>query len=236
MEKNKNTIQTTNNTDNTTVTIMDTPVIKLVVLGDVGVGKTSLLRRYLYDSFTYKTDSTIGSSFHRQYMEHQGKPYKIDIWDTAGQERFRSLAPLYFRNADIVLICLDLTQDTYFERFMYWNDLLDRHALEHHYQKRIVIGTKIDCVDGADSVHTTDLHSIQLLFHSYFVEIPDVSYFFTSSKDNRGVRDAFQSAIHLYFRDKLLSPSPPLNRQTVELHKSSTVSSEVSSWGWCSIL
>lgn len=98
--------------------------MKLVVIGDVGVGKTSLLERVCNDRYDPEyTLSTLGAAF--SYLKYED--HRLDIWDTAGQERYRSLVPMYIRGADIVWIVIDpdaLTdRENYFKR---WVGLLDR--------------------------------------------------------------------------------------------------------------
>jgi len=85
------------------------PLIKVVLLGESGVGKTALLDRYVNKQFTsYK--STIGADFCTCEMEIDDKFITLQIWDTAGQERFHSLGKLFFRGADCCLLVFDLAE------------------------------------------------------------------------------------------------------------------------------
>ena len=82
--------------------------IKLVFLGETSVGKTSIVQRMLMDTFKDYQDSTIGASFFTKRKEIDGEKVQYDIWDTAGQERYRSLAPMYYRNADCAVLVFDI--------------------------------------------------------------------------------------------------------------------------------
>ena len=73
--------------------------IKIVLLGDSGVGKSSIAQRYVTDTFRAHGESTIGASFMSKMIVNNGSPCKCQIWDTAGQEKYHSLAPMYYRGA-----------------------------------------------------------------------------------------------------------------------------------------
>ena len=75
--------------------------IKIVLLGDSGVGKSSIAQRYVTDTFRPHGESTIGASFMSKMIVNNGSPCKCQIWDTAGQEKYHSLAPMYYRGRRI---------------------------------------------------------------------------------------------------------------------------------------
>ena len=95
---------------------------KVVFVGDQSVGKSSLIARYVYDSFDQGTSPTIGVDFMVKSIYSGGQTYKIHFWDTAGQERFKSLIPSYVKDCQIAILVYDLTNpesfaaiDTWFE-------------------------------------------------------------------------------------------------------------------------
>tara|TARA_B100001093_G_C26774999_1_gene991922 strand:+ start:496 stop:1149 length:654 start_codon:yes stop_codon:yes gene_type:complete len=95
---------------------MDYPDItcKIIFLGDAGVGKSSILRRYHRKSFLSSYESTIGVDFFSEFINHKGRLFKLQIWDTAGQERFNSLIQSYFKDSSMAIIVFDLTDmDSY---------------------------------------------------------------------------------------------------------------------------
>jgi len=97
-----------------------TALFKIVVLGESGVGKTSLLVRYVQNNFSIATKSTIGSDFLSKDIEVDGKPVTLQIWDTAGQERFQGLGTSFYRGADGVVFVFDVTRKNTFEELPGW--------------------------------------------------------------------------------------------------------------------
>lgn len=90
---------------------MGTPEVqaKLVLLGDSGVGKSSLALRFIKNQFVENSEPTIGAAFFTQIVSLPEKTVKFEIWDTAGQERFRALAPMYYRDAAAAIVVYDTT-------------------------------------------------------------------------------------------------------------------------------
>ncbi|KAE8708833.1 Ras-related protein Rab-5A [Hibiscus syriacus] len=93
---------------------------KLVLLGDVGAGKSSLVLRFVKGQFVEFQESTIGASFFSQTLAVNDANVKFEIWDTAGQERYHSLAPMYYRGAAAAIIVYDTTNQASFERAKKW--------------------------------------------------------------------------------------------------------------------
>ena len=97
------------------------PGYKLVLLGDASVGKTSLVGRFVTHQFNEAVETTVGAAFSTQsVVTDEGKTIKFEIWDTAGQERFKSLAPMYYRNASCAVVVFDLTSESSFSRAKDW--------------------------------------------------------------------------------------------------------------------
>ena len=97
------------------------PGYKLVLLGDASVGKTSLIGRFVTNQFNEAVETTVGAAFSTQSVTTgTGKTVKFEIWDTAGQERFKSLAPMYYRNASCAIVVFDLTSEASFVRAKDW--------------------------------------------------------------------------------------------------------------------
>uniref|UniRef100_A0A7M4EPC9 RAB41, member RAS onco family n=1 Tax=Crocodylus porosus TaxID=8502 RepID=A0A7M4EPC9_CROPO len=82
---------------------------KLVFLGEQSVGKTSLITRFMYDSFDNTYQATIGIDFLSKTMYLEDRTIRLQLWDTAGQERFRSLIPSYIRDSAVAVIVFDIT-------------------------------------------------------------------------------------------------------------------------------
>ncbi|KAJ1650678.1 GTP-binding protein of the rab/ypt [Dispira simplex] len=102
---------------------------KLVLLGESAVGKSSLVVRFAKDQFDEYRESTIGAAFFTQVVPvDDTTSVKFEIWDTAGQERYKSLAPMYYRNAQCAVIVYDITKAETFERAKSWVKELQRQA------------------------------------------------------------------------------------------------------------
>ncbi|TFY78395.1 hypothetical protein EWM64_g5614 [Hericium alpestre] len=102
---------------------------KLVLLGESAVGKSSLVLRFVKDQFDDYRESTIGAAFLTQTVTlDDGTVVKFEIWDTAGQERYKSLAPMYYRNANCAVVVYDITQSASLEKARNWIRELQRQA------------------------------------------------------------------------------------------------------------
>ena len=120
--------------------------LKLVFLGNGGAGKTSILQRYISDSFSVNMHETSGAMFFAKDLHHQGHSYKLQIWDTAGQERFRAITPLYFKDAHgIILVCDISNPETVINSLNDWyNDVKEKRPSDQHVI--CVCGNKSDLV------------------------------------------------------------------------------------------
>ena len=97
-------------------------ICKVVIIGEPGVGKTSIISRYVSNKFSEVLISTTGASYTTKYLELD-EQHKIlfQIWDTAGQERFRSLAKIFYQNASVVMVVYDISLRSTFEQLKkYW--------------------------------------------------------------------------------------------------------------------
>jgi small GTP-binding protein len=94
--------------------------IKTVFLGEVAVGKTSIISRYLSGSFPQSHNPTIGATHISKDVDVEGVTKCLEIWDTAGQELYRALSPIYTRNSQIIIIAFDITNKHSFEGISFW--------------------------------------------------------------------------------------------------------------------
>ena len=162
---------------------------KIVLLGNCSVGKTSLLVRYVKKKYGNVFSSTIGCSFMAKIIEKNNIKYGLDLWDTAGQERYRSLLPMYFRNANIAIICISIIDnlDENYKNINFWlqeldkyNDLDNRHI--------IIVGTKSDLLSNNDSINFVN----NIKINNKYKNIP---LYVTSSKDDINVNKLFDDCI-----------------------------------------
>jgi small GTP-binding protein len=99
---------------------MPTKAYKLVLLGESGVGKSSILSQYVKGSYQEFEPSTIGGAYFAKTLDMEDYKLKYEIWDTAGQERYHGLAPMYYRGAAAALVMYDITSQSSFERAKNW--------------------------------------------------------------------------------------------------------------------
>ncbi|XP_017893434.2 ras-related protein RabJ [Ceratina calcarata] len=134
---------------------------KVVVLGAQGVGKTSMIVRYVGKPFNPHINPTIGASFFTCKLNLENAGVVLQVWDTAGQERFRSMAPMYYRNANAAMLVFDLTQYNTFTAMKRWVSELHKHIEESIVL--VVIGNKSDLrekrqVDAEEGrIYATDI-------------------------------------------------------------------------------
>lgn len=94
--------------------------LKVALLGEAGVGKSSIVNRFVTEHFSEYQDSTVGASYFTKVVNIDSQLIRLEIWDTAGQERYHSLAPMYYRNSHAVIIVYNLTDDKSYEKAQMW--------------------------------------------------------------------------------------------------------------------
>lgn len=158
--------------------------VKLVLLGEAAVGKSSLVLRFVLNDFQENKEPTIGAAFLTQKCTIDSRTIKYEIWDTAGQERFASLAPMYYRKAQAALVVYDVTKPASLIKARHWVKELHEQAL-----KDIVIalvGNKLDLVeDDADMRKVTEEEGKRL------AEEEGLLWFETLAKTGKNVTDVF---------------------------------------------
>ena len=163
---------------------MDQIRIKCVFLGDEGIGKTSLIVRYTKGIFLQYSESTIGCSFNAKPMKIDDLDVRLDIWDTAGQERYRSMMPMYYRNADIVFLCVDLSKHTVIKTFNSWLKELNNNNDNKDNRVLCLVGTKFDLKN--DVV----MNDIDYILNRH----PEIKFIETSSKNNFNIDALFNDS------------------------------------------
>ena len=119
-----------------------TPKYKLIFLGDQNVGKSSILNRFLSDTFVEEYQATIGLDFQSKNVQIDNQDVHLLLYDTAGEEKFRSLIPMYTRDANIILLVYDITNKESFENLYVW--LKDLTNININEVIICIVGNKID--------------------------------------------------------------------------------------------
>merc|ERR1711865_1269215 len=172
-------------------------LIKLLLIGDSGVGKSCLLCRYSEDIFNNKFITTIGIDFKIRTIELDGKKIKLQIWDTAGQERFRTITQAYYRGAMGILLVYDVTDDKSFNNIRTWMRNIEQHANEQVV--KILLGNKCDMPDKK----MVTWEQGNDLAKEYGIE-----FFETSAKTNVKVEEAFTAIARAIKNRKPPTPNP----------------------------
>lgn len=163
---------------------------KIIIIGDSCVGKTSLARKYVNNTFYESYKSTIGIDFLSKTIKINSKNLNLQIWDTAGSERFRAMSPSFYRGADGCVIVFDLTNILSFRNLEGWIDefLLISHPYDPDNYPFIIIGNKSDLINDSNRV-------ISQRFIERFCESKKMKYFEVSTKFNKNISDAFSYII-----------------------------------------
>jgi len=141
---------------------------KAVFVGDVGVGKTSIINRFSRDIFQAQYSATIGVDYEIERFWILNIPYNLQIWDTAGQERFKCIASAYYRGANIIVTVFDASNLESLSTCQRWMD--DAVGANRTTPLRFLVGTKIDLVNEAhqDKIHQMGLRMASLLGAEYW--------------------------------------------------------------------
>ena len=123
----------------------ETPKYKLIFLGDQSVGKSCILNRFLNDTFIEDYQATIGLDFQSKNVQIDNQDIHLLLYDTAGQEKFRSLIPMYTRDANIILLVYDISNRDSFTNLTHW--LKDLTNVNMEEVILCIVANKIDLVD-----------------------------------------------------------------------------------------
>jgi len=187
-------------------------MLKIIVLGESGVGKTSLLVRYVQDKFTLNTKSTIGASFLQKRVDlDDGQVATCQIWDTAGQERFAGLGTQFFRGSDGVIFVYDVTKRETFDALEQWRKTFLIQAGEEGNENfpMLIIGNKIDLDNRA--VSTKELQE-WCKSHGSLIGLE------TSVKDCINVDKAFQTIVQMIV-DRMEPDAINIKYEPLDLNK-----------------
>ncbi|TXG58568.1 hypothetical protein EZV62_016397 [Acer yangbiense] len=210
-------------------------LIKLLLIGDSGVGKSCLLLRFSDGSFTTSFITTIGIDFKIRTIELDGKRIKLQIWDTAGQERFRTITTVvspvknmiriaeyviwflrslvkcfnaYYRGAMGILLVYDVTDESSFNNIRNWIRNIEQHASDN--VNKILVGNKADMDESKRAVPTS---KGQALADEY-----GIKFFETSAKTNLNVEEVFFS-IARDIKQRLADTDSRAEPQTIKINQ-----------------
>jgi len=160
-------------------------LLKVIILGDSNVGKTSLMNQYVHKRFSTQYKATIGADFLTKEVVIDDKVVTLQIWDTAGQERFQSLGVAFYRGADSCVLCYDITDAKSFDNLESWMEEFLVHAAPRNQETFpfVVLGNKADLASKRQ-VSTAKAKA-------WCQSKGNIPHFETSAKDSLNVEQAF---------------------------------------------
>ena len=186
-------------------------LIKVIIVGDSGVGKSSIMTRYCDKFFTNSYISTIGVDFKIRKIVIGNTKCKLQIWDTAGQERFKSITTSYYRGADCILVVYDVFSYKSFDYLK--NHQKDSHTYCDKNVITAVIGNKTDN-SGEREVTRTEGSEYAESIHALFFE--------TSAKSGKNIDNIFETISSEHIKKNIGLPEITRNKNKIYDDKSST--------------
>jgi len=170
----------------------DDMVLKLILVGDSGVGKSCLLKAFMGDPFKGVYTSTIGVDFEIKPMIVNGKTVNLQIWDTAGQERFRTITTSYYRSADAIMLVFDLCDEKTFSNLEAWME--DVRLYSQKGVEIVLIGNKCDLAEE---------RCVEFKEAKAYAEKQGFTYFETSAKTKINVDKAITKLTQTVYEKKV---------------------------------
>ncbi len=154
---------------------------KILLIGDSGVGKSSIMLRYTDDEYSNSFISTVGIDFRIKYVDVNNQRIKLQIWDTGGQEKFRTITTVYYRNATGIIMVYDISNRESFLNMKTWLSDIERVADKN--VKKILVGNKCDINDTLRVVSTQE--------GKKFANSIGIDFIETSAYANKNINEIF---------------------------------------------
>jgi small GTP-binding protein len=184
--------------------------IKIVLIGDCGVGKSSISLRYTSNEFDNNYISTGGAAYSTKLIQKYGDNLQLDIWDTAGQERYRSLGRTFYKDAFIVILVYDITREETFNNLKnIWMEELNKNGEEKPILA--VVGNKIDQYEEEATVNEEDARKFAESNNAVFQQV--------SAKTGSNIEILFNLLIDEYYKNNF----PDKIREERERRKSKKI-------------
>ncbi|XP_063060892.1 ras-related protein Rab-34a isoform X2 [Engraulis encrasicolus] len=185
-------------------------ISKVIVVGDLAVGKTCLINRFCKDTFDKNYKATIGVDFEMERFEVLGVPFSLQLWDTAGQERFKCIASTYYRGAQAIIIVFDLTDVSSLSHARQWLE----DAMKENDPSSVLlflVGTKKDLSNQTQPIQTNLRRKSPAQYSQIEEDAIRLSeelkaeYWAVSALSGEGVREFFFRVASLTFEANVLA-------------------------------
>ena len=154
---------------------------KIILVGESGVGKTSIITQFIDEIFQQDQQSTIGGTFSNKTLKCDNRYLKLEIWDTAGQERYRSVTNMFYKDSNAAILVYDITSKYSFEELRdYWAEQIKNTAPKEIIL--VVVGNKSDLIES-QNVDEGEAREVAKKLNALFLE--------TSAKNQSGINDLF---------------------------------------------
>lgn len=170
---------------------------KTIFLGDVGVGKTSIISRFREELFDYDCKTTIGVDIHLEGFDILGLPFNLQIWDTAGQERFKCISSPYFRGTSVVTLVFDLSNLKSLSHCEQWLDQAFKEHSSNQLPYVLLVGNKLDNI-------SLPAYDINQEIAAGFSKKLKAEYWAVSSKTGKNINNFFHRLAFLAFEHVIL--------------------------------
>ena len=168
--------------------------VKVVLLGDQSVGKSSIYQRYVRNIFTGQHVATVGGAYLQQKVVlNNGVSIKLHLWDTGGQERFRAMTNLYYRDANAAILTYDITNEQSFTSLDFWLKEL-KYKIDNEGMIICLAGNKCDVSNDERKVDYTKAKK--------FAEENNMIFFETSAKTDVGIKELFNALLYKLYEKK----------------------------------
>ena len=197
-------------------------LLKIVIIGNMGVGKTCIINRISTGRYDSQTQATIGVAFETKQIMIQNQMIQIQLWDTSGSERYRAITPHYYRGADGAFLVYDITDRNSFDSIHKWlNDIRNNSKSD---TKICLLGNKLD-KKNSRQIDVQEGHDFAMNERISFLE--------TSALDGTAVHKAFESLVREIYENQFQSMNSTFGRGLVPISLNDGVVVETSKKNKC---
>ena len=187
--------------------------LKIILLGESGVGKTSIILRYYKNAFNSNLPSTFGSTFITKYLEKNNITYKLNIWDTTGQEKYHSVTRLFIHGANIAILVYAINNVDSFQKLDYWYKTIKENCDENVILA--IVGNKYDLFINNDDINTGFVSDEEA--ENFAKEKKSFFKLVTAKDDKKGIDSLFDVLINEYIAKDLTDNSNNNETKSVKI-------------------